>query len=857
MDDATGRPRITAILGPTNTGKTHMAIERMLDHPSGMIGFPLRLLARENYDRVVGIKGKAAVALVTGEEKIVPPKPSYFLCTVESMPLDRRVDFLAVDEIQLAADPERGHVFTDRLLCARGEAETMFVGAETIRRILKRLVPGAEFISRPRLSQLSYAGPKKLSRLPPRVAVVGFSAAEVYALAEQVRRQRGGTAVVLGALSPRTRNAQVAMYQEGEVDYLVATDAIGMGLNMNIRHVAFSGLVKFDGRVRRRLSPPELAQIAGRAGRYLNNGTFGTTAGLGPLDDDLVEAVENHRFDPLKSVFWRNGDLDFASPAALLRSLDAPPDSPVLIRAREAGDRAALAALARQDEIAELTSGPAAVGVLWQVCQIPDFRKIMSDVHVRLLARIYTYLMSGEERIDADWAAKQIARIDRTDGDIDTLVGRIDHIRTWTYISHRPDWLADSGHWQERAREIEDKLSDALHERLTQRFVDRRAALLVKRMRGGGELVGAVTRADEVLVEGQNVGRLDGFRFIAGASESEEEARAIHTAVRRALRAEMAARLGQFVADRDAAFALDEEARVVWRGAIVARLLPGPHPLSPRVEPLPSELLEPAMREGMRARLDTWLAAHLKNRLGALVKAREADLAGPARGIVFQLAEGLGALPRQAAHSLVEDLTPEDRKALARLGVRLGRDSVYVLPLLKPRAARLRAILWRVFHQREAPRLDFERPVIPVAEGVPAGFYSACGYRLAGRKALRLDRVEKLLAATRKLARQGPFAITPALAALAGCRLDELPDLLVGLGYRRGEDAAGESFAPEYPARRAQGGRKARARKLAGGQGTGKKPGGGQKTGKKQGGKSAPANPCSPFAVLRDLVRPK
>ncbi len=386
-------------------------------------------------------------------------------------------------------------------------------------------------------------------------------------------------------------------------------------------------------------------------------------------------------------------------------------------------------------------------------------------------------------------------------------------------------------------------------------------------MRGGGDLVGSVTGSGDVLVEGQNVGRLDGFRFVAGASESEEEERAIHAAVRRALRTEMAARLEQLIADRDAAFGLDGEARIVWRDAAVARLRAGPHPLSPGIEPLPSELLEPAMRERMRARLDNWLAAHLKKRLGALVKARQADLAGPARGIAFQLAEGLGALPRQALHSLVDDLTQEDRKALARLGVRLGRGSVYFLPLLKPRATRTRAILWRVFHQREAPRLDFEGPVIPVAEGVPAGFYFACGYRLAGRKALRLDRVEKLLAETRKLARQGPFAITPALAALAGCRLDELPDLLVGLGYRRSEDAAGESFAPERPTRRAHGGGKARERKAGAGhrgagqrgagQGTGNKPAGGKKTGGKQGGKSAAANPCSPFAVLRDLVRPK
>src|SRR5215472_1657132 len=439
MGPLSSAPRLVAVLGPTNTGKTHYAIERMLGHQTGMIGFPLRLLARENYDRVVRAKGARAVALITGEEKILPPNPAYFVCTVESMPLDRAVDFLAVDEIQLCADPERGHVFTARLLHARGLAETMFLGADTIRPLLRRLVPEAEYIARPRFSTLTYTGAKKVTRLPPRSAVVAFAVADVFELAELVRRQRGGTAVVMGALSPRARNAQIGMFQAGEVDYLVATDAIGMGLNMDVDHVAFARIAKFDGRGPRRLTASEIAQIAGRAGRHMSHGTFGTTAEQDLLDPDIVEAVETHRFDPLERLYWRNARLRFESLGALLRSLDERPRVPGLVPAREADDHLALQALAKIPDIAATASHPDAIRLLWEVCQIPDFRKVMSDTHARLLAQIYRHLVGRSGRLPSDWVATQVARLDRNDGDIDTLMARIAHIRTWTYIAHRPD----------------------------------------------------------------------------------------------------------------------------------------------------------------------------------------------------------------------------------------------------------------------------------------------------------------------------------------------------------------------------------------------------------------------------------
>ena len=499
--------RLTAVLGPTNTGKTFLAIERMLGHESGMIGFPLRLLARENYDRIVAAKGASQVALMTGEEKIVPAGARYFVCTVESMPVDRQVSFLAVDEVQMAADPERGHFFTDRLLHARGRQETMLLGADTVRPVLNRLLPEIDVVARPRFSNLSYVGPKKVTRLPRRSAVVGFSANEVYAMAELIRRQRGGTAIVMGALSPRTRNAQVEMFQSGEVDYLVATDAIGMGLNMDVNHVWFASLRKYDGRTLRALRSVELAQIAGRAGRHMNDGTFGTTAEVGGLDPEIVEAIENHRFDPLRDVQWRNSDLHFHSVSALVGSLNRPPPHPALQRVREQDDQLALQTLGSQSEFLPRLRSPQRVRLLWEICQVPDFRKTMTEEHTRLLGQLFEHLTQGGERLPEDWIDGHIKRLERFDGDIDTLMARIAHVRTWTYISHRPDWIQRSVHWQERTRAIEDRLSDVLHQRLTQRFVDRRAALLVRRLRDEGEMTSSVAAAGEVTVEGEHLGR--------------------------------------------------------------------------------------------------------------------------------------------------------------------------------------------------------------------------------------------------------------------------------------------------------------------------------------------------------------
>ncbi|NIA71096.1 disulfide oxidoreductase [Pelagibius litoralis] len=799
---AQDKAQVTAVLGPTNTGKTYLAIDRMLGHSSGMIGFPLRLLARENYERIVQIKGAAQVALVTGEEKIVPPGARYFCCTVESMPVDRPVSFLAVDEIQLCADPERGHIFTDRLLHARGFAETMFLGAETIRPVLQALVPEAIFVTRPRFSTLSYTGPQKLTRLPPRSAVVAFSASEVYATAELLRRQRGGTAVVLGALSPRTRNAQVAMFEAGEVDYLVATDAIGMGLNLNLDHVAFAKLRKFDGRGQRRLTAPEVGQIAGRAGRHMNDGTFGTTTEIGPLSDSLVEAVENHVFPPLAFVHWRNPDLDFRDPEHLLKSLDRRPPRPEMLLAQQADDQVALAILAKEAEIAALATTPANVALLWEVCQVPDFRKILSDHHAQLLAQIYVRLMTNEGRLPEDWVAAQLARLERSDGDIDQLVARIAHIRTWTYITHRGDWLDDVEHWQDRARAIEDALSDALHERLTQRFVDRRAAVLVRRLRGDGELIGAVRKNGEVVVEGEFVGRFAGFRFELDEEAKGEDARPLLAAARRALVGEIPRRIKQLEQDNDGAFALSGN-EITWRGTPVARLQAGDTALTPGIEVLHSDFLDGPARERLRKRCMLWLTRHIQATLKPLIAVQKAELSAPGRGLLFQLVEALGTLPRRPLSAQIALLTKADRKALAALGVRLGAASLFLPRLQQPRMLQLRARLWALRAGCEEPPLPsvgtklFELTDAASLTRDVEGFCHALGFRLATRRsgaplAVRADVLERLSREAYRLsAENGSLSLTAELCKLAEATEADMAVLLFALGYRRQQEGEG------------------------------------------------------------------
>ena len=781
-------PRLTAVLGPTNTGKTHHAIDRMLDHDSGMIGFPLRLLARENYDRVVALRGRARTALVTGEEKIVPPRADYFLCTVEAMPIGREVDFLAVDEIQMCADPERGHVFTDRLLRARGRRETMFLGAASMGPLIRSLVSGIEHVSRPRLSRLSYAGPRKITRLPRRSAVVAFSVNEIYAIAELMRR-RGGAAIVLGALSPRTRNAQVELYQNGDVDFLVATDAIGMGLNMGIDHVAFAGIRKFDGRAYRRLTTAETAQIAGRAGRHLADGTFGPIAEIGSFEDELVAAVEEHRFDPIAGVSWRSADLDFGSVAALRRSLERPPSAPGLERGREADDQIALAHLARDPELR--ASSPDMVRLLWDVCRIPDFRKTTHDVHAGLLGRIFRHL-SGSGRLPADWMSAQVAPLDRTDGDIDTLMARIAHVRTWTYISYRTEWIEDAETWQAKTRDLEDKLSDALHDSLTRRFVDRRAAVLMRRD-------AAVSGDGEVTMGGERVGRIEGFRFVADDA-------GVH-APADALRREINARVAALAAAPEADFAISANGVLSWSGAAVARLTKGADILSPMIRLLPGECLSAALQETVRRCLSNWIDARISEALAPLAALRAAELRGLARGLAYRIVEGLGSVPRRSVMREVRELSREDRAALRSCGVRIGAETVFVPSLVKPAAVMWRALLWSV-HANRTPLDPPAAGLVTVSANAPAGFLEACGYREIGERAVRVDVLDRIAVDLQRQSRAGKLDIGAAQLNLLGLTMDAARPVFEALGYASRDTKDGIAWkraARPAPARQSAG----------------------------------------------------
>jgi ATP-dependent RNA helicase SUPV3L1/SUV3 len=788
-------PRVKAVLGPTNTGKTHLAIERLLGHSSGIIGFPLRLLARENYDRMVLRKGVKNVALITGEEKIVPPDARYFSCTVEAMPLDRQVEFVAVDEIQLCADPDRGHIFTDRLLHARGMVETMFLGAETIRRLLKRLVPEAEIETRPRLSELSYAGPVKLSKLPPRSAIVAFSGAEVYAIAEAVRRKRGGCAVVMGRLSPRTRNAQVALYQEKEVDFLVATDAIGMGLNMDVDHVAFAGLSKFDGHRPRLLMAPEVAQIAGRAGRGMRDGTFGVTANCPPLADELVKAVEAHAFEPLEQLFWRNSSLDFSSIDFLIQSLTTAPPAPGLVKGNDATDVETLAALSLDPEIRKLTEGRSATRLLWEACQIPDFRKLATDQHAKLCARVFTHLRR-DHVLPAAWIGAEFEMLDKTEGDIDTLMQRLADVRVWAYITARGDWMRDAAPWQNRAREIEDKISDTLHEKLMARFVDRRAAHLTRRLEaleapGAEELLSAVSARGVVLVEGHEVGHIEGFNFFPDPAAHGPEKKFLLRAARRALGSEMPRRILRAELAADGAFSIADR-RILWERAAIARLRKGADLLRPAVEILPSEFLDGAARERLRLRLAGYLTAEIGNCLAPLFQVM-ADPKPEFRGLIHRLSEAVGVLPgAEVQHSL--------RGALKPLGIEAGQFAVFLPALLKPRAAGMRALLWGLWHNTEPP-------VLPAAGLVCAPSWDdaaaalAMGWVTAGPVMLRLDIAEKMGRELNYLIRKHPVPLPAGLSSRMSLKPEQLPAVLNRLGFRIIPSAtlADQKYGPPAP----------------------------------------------------------
>ncbi|MFL6759630.1 MAG: helicase-related protein [Sphingomonas sp.] len=799
-----------AILGPTNTGKTYLAIERMCGHSSGVIGFPLRLLAREVYDRVVAMKGERQVALLTGEERIVPPTARYFLCTAESMPvpggdshhdgdMHRDFAFAAIDEAQLGIDPERGHVFTDRMLRARGREETLILGSDTLRPIIRELLPDAEIVSRPRFSTLRYSGSVKLSRLPPRSAVVAFSAEQVYALAEMLRRFKGGAAVVMGALSPATRNAQVAMFQRGEVDYLVATDAIGMGLNMDVTHVAFAGLEKFDGRRDRRLSISEMAQIAGRAGRHQKDGTFGTL-GLsevsGGFSEEEIEAIEEHRFRPLDFVHWRNADLEFTDIGRLIRSLETKSDDPLLRAAPEAIDLAVLKAIAEDPAIAALRG--LAARRLWAVCGLPDFRKVGPMHHARMVRRLYSYIGEGGH-IPHEWFAAEVARLDNVSGDIEALADRLAGVRSWAYIAHRADWLKDPAKWAERTRDVEARLSDALHERLTQRFVDRRTAVLVRDIgaRGADALPVTVAADGEVSVGPEPIGHLTGFDFRVDPNARLADKRLLLAAAERRLGEELDRRARALVGGADEAFQLtaDEkgELAVAADGHILARLAAGRSLLEPALRTARAlDRLSAPTRAALRDRLERWVDAQIDRHLRPLKRLAEAaaDPASPpgVRALAAMLADAGGLLPRKAALSAIAHLEQTDRQSLHRLAVRLGPLDVFLPLLLKPAAQRWRGALLAVKQGQPMPAMPAPGAATLDGNADPRG--AAPAYRRLGRTWIRIDLADRLASHARKVrSAGGADPVDRPLATSIGLGEEAVAQLMNEIGFTRAGDA--------------------------------------------------------------------
>ena len=820
---------ITAVLGPTNTGKTHLAIERMVAHSSGVIGLPLRLLAREVYGRLVAKVGEKNVALITGEEKIQPANARFRVCTVEAMPSGVDAAFVAIDEVQLAANLERGHVFTDRIMNLRGREETMLLGAATLRPALEALLPGIDVVTRPRMSMLTYAGSKKITRLPRRSAIVAFSADEVYAIAELIRRQRGAAAVVLGSLSPRTRNAQVELYQSGDVDYLVATDAIGMGLNLDVEHVAFAQDHKFDGYQNRRLTPAEMAQIAGRAGRHTRDGTFGVTGNTDPFEDELVQRLETHAFAPVRSIQWRNRDLSYDSVEHLLRTLERPAplvehrtgglNGPVLTKAPQATDQRALEFMIRDSGVSDRATGRERVELLWNVAQIPDYPRVAPAAHAEILANIYKDICDLGH-VDENWLREQVARTDVTSGDIDALSNRIAHIRTWTFVSQKSEWLDDPDTWAAETRAIEDRLSDALHERLTKRFVDRRTSVLMRRLRENAILEAEVDANGRVSVEGHPVGELQGFRFTADLGDG-PDAKATRAAAQKALAPEIEKRVTRLNASPNSDFTLALDGTLRWQGAPVARLAASEDVLAPRILLLADDHLSGPARDRVEGRLQRWLGNRIETLLKPLVdlaaagrstaSEQEGGLSGAARGLAFRLTETMGVLPRADVAEEVRAVEGPARAALRRLGVRFGEYHVFLPALLKPAPAELATLLYALkAGKQDAPgygdvpqALAQGRTSFEADASIDPVFFPIGGFHRMGRRAVRLDILERLADLIRPAVSwkpaadgggsgqrppgafaRGAFFVTPAMLSILGTRMEDMTEILKSLGYR-------------------------------------------------------------------------
>lgn len=781
------KQEILAILGPTNTGKTFLAIERMLEHENGVIGFPLRLLAREVYDKVVEKIGASHVALVTGEEKIIPPKADYYLCTVESMPQDINFEFAAIDEIQMCADPERGHIFTDRLLNYRGDKLTMFLGSDTIKKLISYLVPETEFIYRERLSKLTYSGFKKISRIKPRSAIIAFSVDDVYALAEFVRRQKGGAAVVMGSLSPKTRNSQVEIYQSGDVDFLIATDAIGMGINMDIDNVYFSGLKKYDGKQIRNLRDSEIGQISGRAGRYMNDGSFGTTGECEKLTDEQIEKIENHKFDNIQNIFWRNTNLDFTSSLNLINSLNEKPANENLVRNKDLIDESTFRYLISEKPNLNFRNNKYYVKLLWECCQIPDFTKSSYNEHTDIIYKVFSFLSSDKRKISNEWMKQQLNNLNNFEGNIDSLANRISYVRTWSYVSNKSNWVENADYWIAKTKDIEDRLSEKLHEELSKSFVDKRISILSKGLKQDIQLNTKITEEDEIFINNHFIGKINGLRIELDYSKTnlDTDIKSLKKAARSGAKKELKQRIKNVIKDIEN-LKLQDDCKIIWQNKKIAELKPGKNYLNPIIKLIFDDTLDESEYDELKNNIEEWLIKQKHTYLKDLLSIENTEFKNSfSRGLSYQLFENNGVLKREISNEIIKNLSQNERFELRKKGIKIGKYHIYQPRMIRPNAVKFKTILWKCFNNIH--NLNYPNFGINFAKNFKnknESFLRICGFETFGKYIIRIDILERLFLEILTRSKDYKFKFDSKIINLLGCNKDDFMQFVKLLGYK-------------------------------------------------------------------------
>ena len=781
------KQEILAILGPTNTGKTFLAIERMLEHENGVIGFPLRLLAREVYDKVVEKIGASHVALVTGEEKIIPPKADYYLCTVESMPQDINFEFAAIDEIQMCADPERGHIFTDRLLNYRGDKLTMFLGSDTIKKLITYLVPETEFIYRERLSKLTYSGFKKISRIKPRSAIIAFSVDDVYALAEFVRRQKGGAAVVMGSLSPKTRNSQVEIYQSGDVDFLIATDAIGMGINMDIDNVYFSGLKKYDGKQIRNLRDSEIGQISGRAGRYMNDGSFGTTGECEKLTDEQIEKIENHKFDNIQNIFWRNTNLDFTSSLNLINSLNEKPENGNLVRNKDLIDESTFRYLISEKPNLNFRNNNHFVKLLWECCQIPDFTKSSYNEHTDIIYKVFSFLSSDKRKISNEWMKQQLNNLNNFEGNIDSLANRISYVRTWSYVSNKSNWVENADYWIAKTKDIEDRLSEKLHEELSKSFVDKRISILSKGLKQDIQLNTKITEEDKIFINDHFIGKINGLRIELDYSKTnlDTDIKSLKKAARSGAKKELKQRIKNVIKDIEN-LKLQDDCKIIWKNKKIAELKPGKNYLNPNIKLIIDDTLDESEYDELKNNIEEWLIKQKHTYLKDLLSIENTEFKNSfSRGLSYQLFENNGVLKREISNEIIKNLSQNERSELRKKGVKIGKYHIYQPRMIRPNAVKFKTILWKCFNNIH--NLNYPNFGINFAKNFKnknESFLRICGFETFGKYIIRIDILERLFLEILARSKDYKFKFDSKIINLLGCNKADFIQFAKLLGYK-------------------------------------------------------------------------